>query len=218
MAAQRSDSVVLLTLVDFLIQIIFFGLLVFVFYKAAEGRSKRNYTPAQVGKAIDAAGVSNIVELNDELTKLAPMQLKQLNKELRADGKNADIAKLIEVVNQAGGAGEAAKKLEQGLGRPPCLVSEVTGKRQVKVLAAVTGSANTITFEAETPELHALLTEVGLKYGDIQSLPLTRFRSVFNRVVEKHPNCRYTVQLRETTGLVFARDAVQQIFYTKLRR
>ncbi|OYU37302.1 hypothetical protein [Novosphingobium sp. PASSN1] len=218
MAAQRSESVVLLTLVDFLIQIIFFGLLVFVFYKAAEGRSARNYTPEQVGKAIDAAGVSNIVELTDELTKLAPMQLKELNGKLHAGSKDADIAKLVELVDQAGGAGAAAKKLEQGLGRPPCLVSEVAGKRQVTVLASLIGSATTITFEAETPELRKVLTDVGLQYSDVRSLPLARFRNVFNRVVEKFPNCRYTVQLRETTGLVFARDAVQQIFYTKLRR
>lgn len=218
MSVRRSDSVFLLTLVDFLVQIIFFGLLIFVFYKSAEGRSKRSFTPEQVGKAIDAAGVSNIVELTDELTKLAPVGLKGMNTKLGAGNKDADIAKAADLIEHAGGAAGLVKKLEQGMGKPPCLSTVVNGVRQVQVLASVVGTASTITFQSETPELKALLRDLGSSYDQVRSLPVSRFAGAFNRVLTMKPHCRYTVEIRETTGLVYARDAVGQVFYTKLKR
>lgn len=223
MAPGRSDSVFLLTLVDFLVQIIFFGLLLFVFYKSSEGHSKTNATPEQVGKAIDAAGVSNIVELTDELTKLAPVGLKGFNERLTAGQKDVDVKAAADAIGKAGGGAglpAALERLEkfEGSERPPCLATTIGGKRQPLILASAVGSAATITFQGETPQLRTLLSEIGVTYQQVQSLPFSRFRVIFNRVLEKHPACRYTIQLRETTGMVYARDAAQQIFYTQLRR
>jgi hypothetical protein len=224
MTTKQSDNVFLLTLVDFLVQIIFFGLLVFVFYKSTEGRSKQSFTPEQVGKAIDAAGVSNIVELTDELTKLAPVRLKGMNERLHVGESNVDISKVADAINQAGGGAGLPnaigrlQKLEQGADKPPCLADTVNGRRQVRVLAAAVGTATSISFAGETPELRALLGEIGMTFPQVQTLPLSRFRSVFNRVIDKRPACRYTIEFRETTRIVDARDAAGGIFYLRLRR
>ena len=79
MQHRRSDNVFLLTLVDFLVQIIFFGLFIFVVYQALLNREAKQYNPGDVNEAIERAGVSNLKELIDELSKLAPIRLKGFN-------------------------------------------------------------------------------------------------------------------------------------------
>jgi hypothetical protein len=224
MAISRADNVFLLTLVDFLVQIIFFGLLIFVFFKESESKSRASASPEQVEKALDAAGVSNIVELNDELSKLAPVRLKGLNEKLHAGTKDADITRAADAIGKAGGAGglpdaiERLAKLEEGSGKPPCISDMVGGKKQARTLATALGSATTITFQSETPDLATLLRSIGLHYSDVRSLSLTQFSRTFGRVVTAQPKCRYTLEFRETTRLVDARDAAGQIFYLKVRR
>lgn len=56
------------------------------------------------------------------------------------------------------------------------------------------------------------------RYGSIQTLGLREFPRVFQRVLQKHPSCRYTIVFREMTRVVDARDAAGQIFYLRLRR
>ncbi|WP_323810213.1 hypothetical protein [Sphingobium baderi] len=224
MAIRRSDNVFLLTLVDFLIQIIFFGLIVFVFVKETEGKQRESFSPKQVSDALDAAGVSNIVELNDELSKLAPVRLKGFNERLHAGDQGTDMAKAADAIGKAGGAEglsgaiERLAKLEQGAGKPACLYQSVNGSKQTITLASAVGSGSAITFQGETPELAKLLKSVGLRYSDVQSLSLGNFRRTFNRVLSAQPDCRYTIEFRETTRMVDARDAAGQIFYLKLRR
>jgi hypothetical protein len=218
MASRESDNVFLLTLVDFLVQIIFFGLLIFVFYKSTEGHSKRDATPEQIGKALDAAGVSNIVELTDELTKLAPVGLKGVNQALDTGNPNTNISKTIIAIKQLGGGTGLVQKVEYGQGKAACLYDTINGQRRPRVLASAVGDDVSITFESETPELHDLLTQIGLTFPQVQNLPFNSFRSVLKPVLEKYTDCRYTIKFTETSRIVDARDAAQSIFYTQLRR
>jgi hypothetical protein len=224
MALKQSDSVFLLTLVDFLVQIIFFGLLVFVFFAESERKNKSAYSTKQVAAAIDAAGVSNIVELNDELSKLAPVRLKGMNEKLGAEKAGTDISRAMDAIEKAGGAGklpdalDRLAKLEQGSGKPPCLYETIDGKKQARTLATTIGGGTTITFQSETPDLTKLLQSVGLRFADVRSLSLPQFRRTFSRVLAAQPNCRYTLEFRETTRLVDARDSAGQIFYLRVRR
>lgn len=222
---RRSDNVFLLTLVDFLIQIIFFGLFVFVVWQAVLNRgATKRYDPQDVRDAVEAAGVSDLKELIDELSKLAPVRLKGLNDTLGKDVTPEDIEKLKAALEQAGGAKglpaamQKLAKLEQGSDKPPCIYDIINGQRKAKILATAVGTAGTISFTGSTPELEVLLTEVDLKYSSVQSLGVREFPRVFSRVVTAHPQCRYTIVLRETTSMVTARDAAQQVFYTALRR
>jgi hypothetical protein len=224
MRSQRSDSVFLLTLVDFLVQVIFFGLFVFVVYQVMLQRERRGYDAATVNRAVEAAGVSNLTELVDELSKLAPVRLKGFNATLGKNADQAQVQRAAEAIREAGGASgvsdamERLTKLERGSGLPACLDETVNGTRRAATLGSATGTDGGIVFDAPTPELTKLLDEVGLDYGSVRSLDLRNFPRVFRRVVTKHPSCRYTIVLRERTRMVGARDAAGQIFYLKLRR
>jgi hypothetical protein len=224
MRQQRSDSVFLLTLVDFLVQVIFFGLFVFVVYQAMLERDRKRYDPATVDRAVETAGVSDLTELVDELSKLAPIRLKGFNATLGNESDEAQVRRAAEAIREAGGAAgvsdamQRLAKLERGSGLPACLDETVGGVRRAVTLAAATGTGSSISFDAPTPQFTRLLDEVGLDFGSVKSLGLREFPRVFQRVLTKHPKCRYTILLRETTRMVNARDAAGQIFYLKLRR
>jgi hypothetical protein len=224
MRQQRSDSVFLLTLVDFLVQIIFFGLFVFVVYQAMLQRDRKRYDPAAIDRAVEAAGVSDLTELVDELSKLAPIRLKGFNATLGNESDEAQVRRAAEAIKEAGGAAgvsdamQRLAQLERGSGLPACLDETVGGVRRAVTLATATGTGSSIVFDGPTPQLTQLLGEVGLDFGAVRSLGLREFPRVFQVVLTKHPNCRYTIMLRETTRMVGARDAAGQIFYLKLRR
>jgi hypothetical protein len=224
MSQPRSDSIFLLTLVDFLIQVIFFGLFIFVVYQTVLQRDRRRYDPAAVDRAVETAGVSNLTELVDELSKLAPVRLKGFNATLGNEANEAQVRRAAEAIKEAGGASGVSNamqrlaKLERGSGLPACIDETVDGSRRVVPLATATGTGSSIVFDAPTPQLDTLLADIGLGFGSVKSLSLRDFPRVFQRVLTKHPNCRYTIVLRETTRMVNARDAAGQIFYLKLRR
>jgi hypothetical protein len=221
---RSSDNVFLLTLVDFLIQIIFFGLLVFVVWQAVLNRgAEKRYDPQDVKDAVEAAGVSDLKELVDELSRLAPVRLKGMNDTL-GNATPEQIRQARAAIEQAGGAQglptamQKLAKLEQGSDKPPCIFDVVNGQRKARVLATAVGSANAISFTGPTPELTKLLAEVGISYSAVQSVSARSFPGVFRPVLQKYPACRFTIVLRETTSMVTARDAAQQVFYTALRR
>lgn len=208
MALRRSNDVFLLTLVDFLVQVIFFAVFIFVVYQTLiKDPNAKDYDSAQVTKAIQLAGVSDLNELTDELTKLAPVNLKGFNAKL-GDGGAAQLDRKL----------ERLAKLERGQGKPACIYETVDGERKPKMLATAIGSASSITFVENTPELQSLLSSLGLTFEGVRSLSLPAFRRTFAGVIHKQPECRYTIVLRETTNLVNARDAAQQIFYVAVRR
>ena len=221
---QRSDSIFLLTLVDFLVQVIFFGLFVFVVYQSTLQRDRQRYDPAIVDRAVQAAGVSDLTELVDELSKLAPVRLKGFNATLGNQSDDAQVRNAAEAIRKAGGAAgvsnamERLAKLERGSGLPACLDETVNGDRRALTLATATGTRDSIVFDAPTPQLTTLLGQIGLDFTSVRSLGLRDFPRVFRSVLTLHPNCRYTIVLRETTRMVNARDAAGQIFYLKLRR
>ncbi len=225
MALRRSNDVFLLTLVDFLVQVIFFATFIFVVHQALiEDPNAKEYNNAQVTRAIQLAGVSDLTELTDELTKLAPVTLRGLNESLGEDVQGEDIERAVEAIEKAGGATELddamtrLARLEEGQGKPACIFEMREGKRRPKILATAIGTASTISFTENTPELQDLLSSLGLSYGNVQSLGLSEFRRTFSPVISKFPDCRYTIALRETTNLVNARDAAQQVFYVAVRR
>jgi hypothetical protein len=223
---QRSDNVFLLTLVDFLVQIIFFGLFVSVAYQASQEarRNRLAIEEASLGKLLETAGVSNFIELQDELGKLAPVRLKGFNQSLGTVGGGGDVALVKKMLDDSGGVdGLRAKldqltKLEQALGKPPCLSENRDGKRVAIPIATVVGDSNSLTFTGNTPQLQKVLTELGLSYERVRSLGLAEFRQTFQKTVTVYPNCTHTIMLRETTRLVDARDAAQSYFYAQIRR
>ena len=181
MAIRRSNDVFLLTLVDFLIQIIFFSLFVFVVYQALiNDPNSKEYDNALVTKTIEAAGVSNLTELTDELTKLAPVTLKGFNAALGKNTQPGDIEEAAKAIDKAGGAQklgaaiERLAKFEQGSNKPACIFSIENGEKTATTLATAVGSGSSITFTGNTPELERLLNSINLKYDAVSSLSLSR--------------------------------------------
>ena len=223
MQRKSSDNVFLLTLVDFLVQVIFFGLFVFVVYQVTRKANAEAYDRKQVDQAIEMAGVSNLTELTDELSRLAPVRLKGLSQALGKDPSAKDVEAMIAAIDQSGGAKGTSDalsrlaKLEKGSGKPACLLESSGGERRARTLASAVGSGNSISFTGPTPQLITLLSEVGLSYSQVQSLGFRQFTQTFSRVLKKYPDCRYTIEFRETTRMVDARDAAGQIFYLRIR-
>ena len=220
-STNENDDVFFLTLVDFLAQVLFFGLFVFVVYQASDTqkREKVESDKAEIAKAVEAAGVSNITELTDELTKLSPTQLKSFNDMIASAGGVKAVQALIAKAKREGGATAAVAHLEEfaklkGADKPSCLVG-VDG--ETRMLGTILATNEALEFTASTPELEVLLKRLGRRFEDVQRLPPGRFAAVFGPVLKLEPTCRYFVVFHERTGLVAPRRAVGQVFYLRLR-
>jgi hypothetical protein len=222
--------VFLLTLVDFLFQIIFFGFFAFAVSVAADsGQWKsaalafeekfKGQSPTDVEAVIatmpqniaqlktalaDAPqvdrlqrhfGASDLAKLTDELTRMAPAN------ELRSTTKLIQKAGGVERANDA-----IDKYLKSGIGKPACLIAE-NSKSRAKPLATILGYEDHLEFQAETPELAAVLGKMRLTYSEVQSLSLVQFRQVFSRLGSLYPDCMHTFDLVEKTRYVEPRDA-----------
>jgi hypothetical protein len=226
----RQDNVFLLTLVDFLFQIIFFGLFAYAIsvasdssdWKAAalalqekfKGQSAEDVKtavsllpsdPQEVKSAMNSEkqisrlekhfGVSDITELTDELTRMAPAE------QLRSASK---------LIQKAGGVERATdavdRYLKSGIGKPACLLAS-SGKGRAKPLATVIGYEDHLEFQSDTPELAKVLVDLNTDYASVQSLSLAQFKRVFSRLGAVYPDCMYTFDLIEKTRYVEPRDA-----------
>jgi hypothetical protein len=226
----QQDSVFLLTLVDFLFQIIFFGLFAYAISVATENtdwksaavalqQKFKDESPADVQKVVDAMpddaerlkaamaneeaakrleahfGVSDLTELTDELTRMAPMD------QLRS------ASKLIQKAGSVDRANDAVERyLKSGIGKPACLLADVA-KNRAKPLATVVGYEDHLEFQAETPELSVVLSNMGTDYASVHSLPLAQFKQAFSKLGALYPDCMYTFDLIEKTRYVEPRDA-----------
>jgi hypothetical protein len=251
---KRSNDIYFLTLIDLLVQALFLGLLLYAIGDADQTKEKQKQeieTSRQqaeqrnIDALLEATGVSNLTELTDELTKLAPIkELKGtadfISKIGGADDANrlADMAaehggvsklskKLEEakvtasLVVAAGGAERLAavvKKIEEGSGKPPCLYTEAGDKKVAKPVATVVANDSTITFQGSNPDLEALLLLLKKPYASVERLPIQEFTLTFAPLLRIKPECRFTLRFIERTNFVHARDAVQKAFYTAVSK
>lgn len=222
---KRSDDVFFFTLIDFLLQVFFFGLLLYVVGKSinVEAEHERAEREKQVEQLKRVAGVSNLTELTDLLTKLAPIRDLQGTADFIARaGGTEKVKDKVALVDNAGGKEnlelklEKLRKLEEGTGRPPCLYDEVNGKKIVRSLAVVVANDTHIAFQQTNPELEKVLSMLGLEFAAVRELSLAEFRKTFSTLVAKKPECRYTLAFREHTRFVDARDAARFAFYLSI--
>lgn len=244
---KRNNDVYFITLIDLLVQILFLGLLLYVVAKAGSEQEQRRQDKESeaVQRLLKASGVSNITELTDELTKLAPLnELKGTADFLARAGGITAANKMLDASKQAGGADqlrataddakamrelvarvggidkidEIIKKYEEGSGKPPCLFNLVNGKKSARPLATVVADDSTISFEARNPDLEAVLAALGTSYAAVQHLTFSAFSSTFASLTKIKPECRYTMHMIERTDLVHARDAARFAFYLQITK
>lgn len=210
----RRDDVFFFILVDFLLQVLFFGLFVFVVYQAALKAREE-----QVEDAVDAAGVSDITELTDDLTRLVPFTVAELADLIEKAGGADKLQDLLDRVEEEGGIETSIDRLDklkklEGADKPSCLIGD--GGRTIPLMT-VTARDSSITIEGSTPQLEALLGKLGRSYGSVQTTSLTSFRQTFQPVLTMQPNCRYFIRFQERTALVAPRKAAGQVFYLMVR-
>lgn len=212
---RRSDDVFFFTLIDFLLQVFFFGLLIFVAGQALENEkdNSREVRDKQVDALVKAAGVSSIAELSDVLTKLVPLDnLRGTADFIARNGGEKNVEEALKAVQTAGGAdrigelvtenaalAERVAKLE-GWGKVSCLPNVmVNGKLQPKTIATAVVADDSITLQDPTPDMLALLRTHGLEFDSVKRLSLAAFRTTFAPVVAKQPECRYFLTVRRET-------------------
>lgn len=228
---KRSDDVFFFTLIDFLLQVFFFGLLLFVVGQTLQqdektGREKEEQARDRLFKA---TGVSSITELTDWLTKMAPLdKLRGTSDFMVRNGGQKGVEAAVAAASAAGGIekvsqlqgqvvamSERIAKLE-GWGKVSCVPNiTVNGKVQPKSIATVTVTDDMVTMENPAPEMETLLRSLGLEFSAVQQLSLASFRSTFAPVVVKQPECRYFLNVVTRTRYLDPMRAVWSAFRTQ---
>lgn len=219
---RRSETVFFFTLVDFLLQICFFGLFIFVTYHSVQAGLKHVEDKRRKGitHAVDMLqqhfGISNLVELTDYLTKLVPANQLKGWAEFYSGIGSADARQIVDFVRQNGGIGEVEKKLrqlEEGSGKPPCIYDVRDGKKVRRILASALADDTSIRFLRSTADLEAVLALLGANYSEVERLALRDFRQRFEALRRIKPECRYSLLFFEATPLRAPRDAARHAFY-----
>ncbi|MDB5791209.1 MAG: hypothetical protein JWQ80_1233 [Massilia sp.] len=228
--SKRSDNVFLLTLVDFLLQIIFVGLFAYALVTAIN--TKRDATAMSIAKRLGNLDEAQLRKLLKALAELPDVgralsdgrEIKELlakhgisnfvelddtlSRMVPAD-QVAEVKQIHDVIRAAGGV-EAAKKAVSyyvnGVGKPHCLYTD--DKRNAVPLATLTAYDDHITIDGTTAELKKVLAEIGEDPAQVADMPLPAFTKVFSKLANRYPNCIHSVRFRENTNLVYARNAV----------
>ena len=207
---KDSNDIIFLTLVDFLIQLIFLGIVIGVLYSISQS-SKDKIDPEKYKQALESidkvrssTGISDITELTDLLTKLGPMH---------------DAAKKISIANRLenqikalGGIDEAKKTLDEkvkkiGQGKPACLANGV-------FLTTINAYEDHLEFKQPfSSDFSGLLNEIGMNESELRIMSFSQFRTSFHPVLSRHPDCRFNVKVMEYSKFIEPRDTVSSIFY-----
>jgi hypothetical protein len=213
--AGRRDDVFFLILIDFLVQILFFGLFLFVFYEATI--QKKN---DQLKDAVNAAGVSNLTELTDDLSRLAPLKLKELSDLIAKAGGADAVTELLNRVSEEGGAKTSIARLDklrklEGADKPSCLVDP--GTHSPRPLMTVLAVGQSIRIVEGSPDLEKLAATLPGKVGVGQAFSPDGFERSFAPLLQRQPQCRYYIKFQERTELVAPRRAAGRVFYLMVR-
>lgn len=214
---NRTDNVFLLTLIDFLLQIIFFGIFVYAVDVASSPNSAAS--ESAIKRLLAHFGISDLVTLTDRLTRLVPAEAITNTRLFKTPGEAKKLADLEYFEGMHGNLSEVPAKLEKlrkfedGIGKPPCIYSVgPDGKRIPRSIATLVGTETTIAFRATTDELNDVLQLLGVPFPEVRSLSLRQFRETFAPLRQMKPDCRYFVTFIEATRYVEPRDAVNSAF------
>jgi hypothetical protein len=201
---RQSEHVLYITLIDFLIQLIFLGLVLSVIYSASQPSEEEVSNAKEVtAKIKQLTGISDLTEITDELTRLGPLKTAAQNNKL-ANEFNSLAAKV-------GGKDAAFKILTteankgSAPGKPYCLGG----------LKVATFDAYEDRLELRSPltsEMGEILKQLNLSPEFVKKIPLKDFSKTFSqlRVIEK--TCVYNVVLVEHSFDTRPRDAVNSTF------
>lgn len=202
---RQSEHVLYITLVDFLLQLLFLGMVISVIYSAAQPDPEETQLNKSVVEQIKkTTGISDLTVLTDLLTRLGPLNQAQTKIDLGRD--------LEDVVKKVGGKDEALNLLnaavKKGQGLPPCLAK---GEK------LATFHAYSDHIEIQTPitsEMTSLLKFLGVSLESVSKLSLGDFVKTFSSVVARNQKeqCIYNVVLIEHVYDTRPRDVIRRTF------
>jgi hypothetical protein len=218
---RRTDDVFFFVLIDFLVQAFFFGFLLYAISQAGQAEQKRmrESEEQELERLKEATGISNLTQLTDDLSKLGPIEeLKGTADFIEKMGGVEEVKKMHQILENAGGVDslvgqlEKLRKLEEGFGKPPCDYTVVAGRKVARPIATVVADDRSIKFQSSTPELERMLEVLGTNFESVRDLQHLAFRKMFAPLSNQFPDCRHTLEFREVTRYVDARDAARFIF------
>jgi len=217
--SSRSDSVIYLTLVDFLLQLIFFGIFLFVAYYPSKPQDLPSLTKEfqkygvpileGFGELITAENVQWFQRLAKFIHNQA--ELISLVQALEKAGSVDDLVQMIDLVQSSGGLNKVKSKL---LGQPACLPDRSS--------LMTVEAADTYLFIANVTEPGAkVLAElhVGAKVGDRLTFAefTNRFRPLLDQKVDGVRCVHFAKYDRTQTALEAPRMAFEKIFLMQVR-
>jgi hypothetical protein len=215
---KRTDDVFFFTLIDFLIQVFFFGLLLYVVTQAREAGTKSTVDQAnkQAMAVAKWTGFSSLTELTDLLTNLAPpVDFRGWADFMsKSAAKPAEAKTAIDVARRAGGVDalvNKVKKYEETFGLPPCHSIEKEGKRVERSIALLRLEDQHIEVLRDTPEFAGVVSSIGVDVSQ-KRFTLQDFRQRFSVLRRPGANCVNYVDLEVRTERLPSMDALQSGF------
>lgn len=203
---RQSDHVLYITLIDFLLQVLFLSLLVGVIYAAAQPMDddldKLKEQLPLIDKIKKATGISDLKELTDQLTRLGP---------LGSAGDDAKSGRSFKALaEKLGGEDEALKILRAEVGKGSGPISCLPNRGR---LATFDAYEDRIEFR-RTPSAEFLnvLDQLGLTVNDVASLSLGEFETKFWAVKRLRADCVFWVNVVEYSFNTRPRDSIGRIF------
>lgn len=209
---RQSEQALYITLIDFLIQIMFIGLVIGVVYVVVQTDDDQVKEEQQKQQEIAGKSGMKVAELTDYLTKLGPVTA--LGPAESVAGRVKLGSELEEAVAKVGGTEKAKEILEErskglkGQGYPSCLPDK-------KIIVTFHAYANSIKVKGSTPEFKAILSQLGIAPNKINNMSFNEFHENFAGVVTRYPSCRYNVNIVEYSDLKKPRDVIRKYFWAR---
>ena len=208
---RNKDTVFWLTLVDFLIQIIFFGLFAAVIFLAANQKPEapvsvtpepeRTENSAKV--YAQAAGYSSVAELTDDLTRMVPAdKFTAFAEAVAGVGGAAEVETWIKKKKKSDGDG--------GLGWRSC--EPGSDGRSYQSIAKIRAYDDRIEFEQETPALRKALDEIGVSFESVRVLRISDFKRKLQPLAPQRRKCVYYLDVERHYQFAYVVDAIEGIF------
>ena len=201
---RQSEHVLYITLIDFLIQLIFLGLVLSVIYSASQpSKDEQDRATEVIEKIKQLTGVSDLTEITDELTRLGPLKTAIQNSKLAEEfnklaGKVGGKDAALKILTAEANKGSAP-------GKPYCIGG----------LKVATFDAYEDRLELRSPistEMSELLKQLNLSSEQVKKIPIKEFPKIFAQLRVIETTCVYSVVLVEHSFDTRPRDAVNSTF------
>jgi hypothetical protein len=218
---RRDDNVFLFTLIDFLVQILFFGLAFYTVIAFANAKPNTSDTLKidrdKVRTVTNWTWSTSIPGLADTIGPLSKPKDDFANwAQFISSHDLSEVTLDFDLVKQLGGK-DRVEKAVRALGKPSCLPQDVP-RNTATPIADLRLTDDRIAVQTTTPDFLKIAKQVRTDASVGTSFSLANFRAAFQSITNIQPECRYFVAIHEDTRLVAPRNAVNSAFMTILRR